>query len=68
MKEKKTAAQLAAMIEGRLTMQGSVGVIREGSSWVAGAAVWGVENAAEAERQAKQIAAELREKYELIDD
>lgn len=68
MKDTKSATQLADMIEAKMTIRASVGVARQGiSSWVAAAVVWGIENAAEADRQAKEIASELRVKYDLAD-
>ena len=67
MKERKPAAQLARMIEGRMTLQATVSVGGQGSEWIAGAQVVGFGRGAFADRQAKKIADDLRETYDLIE-
>lgn len=68
-KERKTARELEALIEARMTVSGNVVVTGdiEGLNWIAIASSWGFRGSDEADRQAKVIAAELREMYELID-
>jgi hypothetical protein len=66
MKEQRTAAQLARMIEARMTLQASVSVGGQGGEWIAHAVVVGFGRGAFADQQAKKIADDLREEYDLI--
>ena len=66
MKEQKTSAQLAHMIESRMTLQASVSVCGQGGEWIAQAVVVGFGREAFADRQAKEIADDLRKTYDLI--
>lgn len=63
------AKELEALIEARMTVSGNVVVTgeMEGSDWIAIASSWGFRGSDEADRQAKMIAAELREIYDLCD-
>jgi hypothetical protein len=67
MKDRKTAAQLAHMIETRMTLQATVSVCGRGNEWVAGAVVVGFGRGAFADRQAKEIADDLRKTYDLTE-
>lgn len=68
MKQKKSAAELARMIEGRMTLQASVSVCGKGSEWVVGVAIFGFARGAAANREANEIADNLRNDYQLVED